>query len=73
MLSRCCQLEGSLSPVLDRIVRVWDIEPGKGTCGARELTRLEIDAEVLCLAALPTGHLVAGDALGRLHWLEFLE
>ena len=32
--------------------------------------RLETDAPVNCVLALSTIHLVAGDSLGRLHWLE---
>jgi hypothetical protein len=38
-----------------------------------EAARLEIDGAVTCLAALPDGRLVAGDSLGRLHWLEIVE
>jgi hypothetical protein len=34
-----------------------------------ETARLEVDAPVTCLAALPDGRLVAGDAIRRLHWL----
>jgi WD40 repeat protein len=48
----------------DKTIRLWDIVAG------RELTRLEIDAPVRCLAALSNARLVAGDEIGRLHWLE---
>jgi WD40 repeat protein len=51
----------------DRTVRLWD--PVRGA----EIGRLEIDGAVTCLAALPDGRLVAGDALGRLHWLVIVE
>ena len=51
----------------DKTIRLWDAET------AREVSRLEVDAAVGCLAALPDGRLVAGDALGRLHWLEILD
>jgi len=50
----------------DKTIRLWDI------VASREITRLEIDAAVGCLAALPDGRLVAGDANGRLHWLEII-
>jgi WD40 repeat protein len=48
----------------DRTIRLWDAE-----C-ATETTRLEVDASVSSVIALPAGGLVAGDRLGRLHWLE---
>jgi WD40 repeat protein len=44
-------------------VRLWD-----PACAA-EIARLEVDGTIACLAALPDGRLVAGDMLGRLHWL----
>jgi WD40 repeat protein len=50
----------------DRTIRVWD------TTAICEITRLEVDAEVLCLATLPDGRFVAGDALGRFHWLKIV-
>ena len=50
----------------DRTIRLWDANAGK------EITTLETDAPILCLAALPSGGLVAGDRLGRLHWLEVM-
>jgi hypothetical protein len=34
---------------------------------------LEVDGGVSSLIALPDGRFVAGDTLGRLHWLEILE
>ncbi|MCB9946457.1 MAG: hypothetical protein H6842_01365 [Rhodospirillaceae bacterium] len=53
-------------------MRLWDPATGQ------ELCRLELDAAVDCLAVLPatddTGwRLIAGDAMGRLHWLEVLD
>jgi WD40 repeat protein len=51
----------------DKTIRLWDSE----TC--REITRLEVDAVVLCLVSTSDGKLIAGDALGRLHWLEIVE
>jgi WD40 repeat protein len=51
---------------LDRTIRLWD------PAGCRELARLEVNGGILCLLALPDGGLVAGDQLGRLHWLETL-
>ena len=51
----------------DNTVRLWDMNTGA------EITRLEVDAAVFCLTALPEGGLVAGDNSGRLHWLEILD
>jgi hypothetical protein len=45
-------------------IRPWDVARGA------ETARLEADAPLLCLTALADLHLVAGDSLGRLHWLE---
>jgi WD40 repeat protein len=50
----------------DNTIRLWDI------AAKREITRLEIDAPVRCFASLVDNRLVAGDALGRLHWLEIV-
>jgi WD40 repeat protein len=50
----------------DKTVRLWD--PSTGT----EIARLEVDAPVNCLATLPDGRIIAGDELGRLHWLEIM-
>lgn len=52
----------------DKTIRLWDLKSS-----AAEITRLEIDYEAICVAALPDCRLVVGDNLGRLHWLEFLE
>ncbi len=56
----------------DKTIRLWDLKVGK------EITRLEVDAPVLSLCVLPAIYgtrccLVAGDAIGRLHWLEIVE
>ena len=51
----------------DNTIRLWDV-----TAGA-ETARLEIDAPIHCVLALPTIRLVAGDAIGRLHWLEIVD
>jgi WD40 repeat protein len=48
-------------------IRLWD--PATGV----EIARLDIDARVACLSALTDTRLVAGDQLGRLHWLEVIE
>jgi WD40 repeat protein len=50
----------------DNTIRLWDV-PGR--C---EVTRFEIDVYVRCLASLSDSRLVAGDVLGRLHWLEIV-
>jgi WD40 repeat protein len=51
----------------DNTIRLWDI------LKQREVTRLEVDAPIDCIAALRNSRVVAGDALGRLHWLEIVE
>jgi WD40 repeat protein len=51
----------------DNTIRLWDL-----TTGA-ETARLEIDAPVICLITLSAARFVAGDALGRLHWLEVVD
>jgi WD40 repeat protein len=51
----------------DHTIRLWDTDT------QRDITRLEVDGRISCVAALPNGHLVAGDALGRLHWLEIVD
>jgi WD40 repeat protein len=51
----------------DNTVRIWDVKSGA------EITRLEVDGGVRCLVALQNARVVAGDALGRLNWLEILD
>jgi WD40 repeat protein len=51
----------------DSTIRLWNVVT------ATELSRLEVDAAVLCLAALCDGRFVAGDMLERLHWIEILD
>jgi WD40 repeat protein len=51
----------------DDTIRLRDVTAGD------ETARLEIDAPIHCVLALPTIRLVAGDAIGRLHWLEIVD
>jgi WD40 repeat protein len=51
----------------DKTIRLWNLAT------RAEMAQLEVDAAVYCLAALPDCRLIAGDGLGRLHWLEILE
>ncbi len=51
----------------DNTIRLWQLATGS------EAAQLEVDASVHCLAALADGSLVAGDRLGRLHWLEIVD
>ena len=50
----------------DKTIRLWELRKGV------EIARLEVDSNLLCLAACPDGRLVAGDFSGRLHWLEIV-
>ncbi len=51
----------------DNTIRLWNPATGHQLC------LLEVDAPVLCLAALPDCRLVAGDEIGLLHWLEIVD
>jgi WD40 repeat protein len=62
----CVLPEGRLASGSRGMILLWDI------AARREIARLEIDNGIGCLAALPDGRLVAGDANGRLHWLEII-
>jgi hypothetical protein len=55
------------SGLLDNTIRLWDPDIGA------ETAKLETDAPIHCIAALPAARLVAGDAIGRLHWLEIVD
>jgi hypothetical protein len=48
-------------------VRLWDVKTGA------ETARLELDMRIGCLAAQPSGGLVAGGHSERLHWLEIVD
>jgi WD40 repeat protein len=48
----------------DRTIRLWDV--GKGS----EITRLELDAPVGAIVSPQPNLILAGDGVGRLHWLE---
>ncbi|MBA2244751.1 MAG: hypothetical protein H0W11_07320, partial [Gemmatimonadetes bacterium] len=55
----------ALSASGDRTLKLWDLESG------REIAIFSADALVLCCAVTPDGKtIVAGDALGRLHFLR---
>ena len=61
-----------VSGAVFKTIRLWD--PGT----ENELARLEVDTFIQCLAVLiaiegNSLRLVAGDPLGRLHWMEILD
>jgi hypothetical protein len=64
----CLRPDGRLaSGSRDNTIRLWDV-------GRRaEIVRLELDAPVLSIVAPQPNLIVAGDRLGRLHWLEVLD
>jgi WD40 repeat protein len=52
----------------DGTLRLWDLS------GGAELARLDTDSSITVLAKAGCDHLIlAGDALGRLHWLNVIE
>jgi WD40 repeat protein len=50
----------------DNTIRLWDVKAGT------ESARLEVDAPVFCLVTISDRRLIAGDGMGRLHWLEIV-
>jgi WD40 repeat protein len=65
----CALSDGRLaSASSDRTIRMWDV------AASVEIARLEVDANaVTCLAAYLPSQFVAGDGIGRLHWLEIVD
>ena len=51
----------------DNTIRLWDPDSGV------ETAKLETDAPIPSITALRAASLVAGDAIGRLHWLEVVD
>ena len=57
----------AISASSDRTLKVWDLETGA------EIAAFTCDAGATCCAAIDDRQFVAGDAMGRLHWLELVE
>jgi WD40 repeat protein len=51
----------------DKTLNVWDLASGA------EIAAFTCDAEARCCAVIDNKRFVAGDATGRLHWLELME
>jgi WD40 repeat protein len=51
----------------DHTIRLWDVSTGA------ETAMLETDAPINCVTPLPAARLIAGDDLGRLHWLQVVD
>jgi WD40 repeat protein len=62
----CVLPHGLIALAKRNTIRLWSL------AASREITRLDIDSSVLSLAALPDHRLAAGDATGRVHWLEVI-
>jgi WD40 repeat protein len=59
---------GSFGGAADNTIRLWELNSGA------ETAKLETDdVPINCITALPAARLVAGDAIGRLHWLEIVD
>jgi hypothetical protein len=61
-------------------LRKPNMNQGTTSCSTRALLKpppgvpcLETDAPINCISALPAARVIAGDDLGRLHWLEIVD
>ena len=64
----CLLPDGRLaSGSYDKMIRLWDV------AAAAETARLDLDAPASVIAAPRPNLIVAGDSIGRIHWLEIAD
>jgi len=51
----------------DKMIRLWDVAAGA------ETARLDLDAPASVIAAPRPNLIVAGDSIGRIHWVEIAD
>jgi hypothetical protein len=65
--------EGNRSPIWGSLRAPGTTRSGCDPSTGAETANLETDAPINSIIALPAACLVAGDAIGRLYWLEVVD